>query len=818
MGPTAIEVRGARVNNLRDIDLDIPLGRFVGITGLSGSGKSSLAMGVLYAEGSRRYLDALSTFSRRRIAQPARPDVDRLGFLPPALALRQRPPLPGPRSTVGTMSEVLAVLRLVFSRLGMHRCPNGHPVPPSYLQGVSPQRTCPTCGAVFEAPSAEDFSFNTLGACPRCHGLGETREVDPSTLVPDEDLSIDEGAVLPWHGLMRSNMPQVAAELGVRTDIPYRELTAQERETVLHGPRVTRRIVIPLKNGSGVALNAAYTNAFEAVEQIAREGEDGAPSSRADRFLVRRTCPECHGTRLRPEALRTTVAGRNIAEACALTLEDLDTWVPTVVDSVPPVTREFARRLGTELARALAPLLTLGLGYLGLDRSGDTLSTGERQRIQLARTVLSRSTGLLLVLDEPTIGLHPANVHGLVDVMHHLVANGNSLVVVDHDTQVLAAADQLIEMGPRAGEQGGRVVAQGTVEELRHDPHSLIGPFLDPGRQRRVRDQRPVFLGEGAIRVCVGDHFNLHGVTATFPVGAMTAVTGVSGAGKSALVLDSLVPALQAASEGRPLPDHVQELHDGGIRRVISVDATPIGRNARSTPATYSGVFDPIRRLFAATPTARERGWKAGHFSYNTTSGRCPTCQGLGELSLDVQYLPDIPMRCPDCGGGRYNPETLEVHWQGRSIADVLGLSVTEATEVFAGEPSIARVLQSLADVGLGYLRLGEPTPTLSGGEAQRLRLATHLRRGQRHQIFVFDEPSIGLHPLDIHTLLGVFDRLMDAGATLIVIEHDTDMIANADHVIDLGPGAGSEGGRIISTGTVEEVRADPASLIGPWL
>lgn len=815
-GPTAIEVRGARVNNLRDIDLDIPLGRMVGVTGLSGSGKSSLAMGVLYAEGSRRYLDALSTFARRRIAQPTRPDVDRLGFLPPALALRQRPPVPGARSTVGTMSEVLAVLRLIFSRVGTHRCPNGHPVPPSYLQGVSPQRTCPVCGAVFEAPSAEDFSFNTLGACPRCHGLGEIREVDPDTLVPDQALSIDEGAVLPWHGLMLSNMPQVAHELGVRTDVPFRELTDHEREIVFHGPKVTKRIVIPLAHGDGVALNAAYTNVYDAVEQLARQSDDGAPSARADRFLIRAVCPDCHGTRLRPEALRTTVAGRDIADASALTLDGLDGWVPEVVRSVPDDTRAFAGRLGDELHRAVVPLLTLGLGYLGLDRAGATLSTGERQRIQLARTVLSRSTGLLLVFDEPTIGLHPANVHGLVEVMRRLVDNGNSLVVVDHDTQVLAAADQLIEMGPRAGEQGGRVVFQGTVDQARANPDSLIGPFLVPGRRHRMRDPRPV--GERSLRIRVGDHFNLHDVTATIPLGVMTAVTGVSGAGKSALVLDSLVPALEAHADGRPLPAHVTELDTAGIRRVISVDATPIGHNARSTPATYSGVFDPIRALFAATDEARARGWRVGHFSYNTTAGRCPTCQGLGELSLDVQYLPDILMRCPDCDGGRYNPESLEVRWQGRTIADVLALQVDEAIGVFADEPAIARILQLLVDVGLGYLRLGEPTPTLSGGEAQRLRLATHLRRGQHHQLFVFDEPSIGLHPLDIQTLLGVFDRLMDAGATVLVVEHDTDMIGNADHIIDLGPGAGVQGGRIIATGTVDEIRHDPDSRIGPWL
>ena len=819
-GPDAIEVRGARVNTLRDVDIDIPLGQFVGITGLSGSGKSSLAMGVLYAEGSRRYLDALSTFTRRRISQAARPDVDRVSFLPSALALRQRPPVPGPRSTVGTMSEVLAVLRLVYSRIGSHLCPNGHRLPPSYRQGIVATRTCPVCGVEFDAPSAEDFSFNTLGACPRCHGLGQVREIDPHGIVPDPTRTISEGAVAPWHGLMHSNMPLVAAELGVRTDVPFEDLTDEERETVLHGPEVTRRIVMPTRSGHVITLNAAYVNAYDSAEQIADEGTGGATSTRAQRFFVMRLCPACHGTRLAPSALRTTVDGRTIAEACDLTLGQLEAAVPGIEASVPPDTRDLAHRLCTELHRAIAPLMSLGLHYLALSRSGDTLSTGERQRIRLAHTVLSRSTGLLFVLDEPTIGMHPANVHGLIGAIGALVDNGNSLVVVDHDVQVLRAADQLVEMGPGAGDRGGRVIAQGSVAEIEATPGSLIAPFLREDHPGRVRAQREVHLDEGdpALRVHAGDRFNLHDVTARFPLGVMTVVTGVSGAGKSALVLDSLVPALEARAEGRPLPAHVQDLDEGGIRRVVTVDATPIGRNARSTPATYSGVFDPIRRLFAATPEARERGWRTGHFSYNTAAGRCPTCQGLGELSLDLQYLPDVPMRCPDCDGKRYNPETLEVTWEGRTIADVLGLEVSRAAEVFAGEQAIARVLQSLVDVGLGYLRLGEPTPSLSGGEAQRLRLATELRRGQRHQLFVFDEPSIGLHPRDIHTLLGVFDRLLDAGATIVVIEHDTDMIANADHVIDIGPGAGDEGGHVIATGTVEEIRADADSVIGRWL
>lgn len=816
-GPRAIEVRGARVNTLRDVDIDIPLGLLVGITGLSGSGKSSLAMGVLYAEGSRRYLDALSTFTRRRIGQPAKPDVDRISYLPSALALRQRPALPGPRSTVGTMSEALAVLRLLFSRIGRHVCPNGHRLPPSYVQGLAEERTCPVCGVVFTPPSAEGFSFNTLGACPECKGIGETREIDPTSIIADEDMSIADGALLPWRGLMRSNMPLVVAELGVRVDVPWRELTEGEREIVLHGEQVKRRIVIPTNDGRAVTLNAVYVNAYESIDQIAHEGDEAGASARADRYFIRRRCPACHGTRLRPEALTTTVADRNIAEVSALTLRDLEALIPDIDASVPADTLDFAQRLTAELRRAIDPLVVLGLAYLSLDRSGDTLSTGERQRIQLSQTVLARATGMLFVLDEPTIGLHPANVHGLIDSMRSLVDNGNTVLVVDHDVQVLAAVDHLIEMGPGAGSDGGRVVTAGTVPEVIGAADSLIAPFLAADRPLRIRPTDRRESGR-PLRVHISEFLNLRDVTATIPLGQLTAVTGTSGAGKTALILDSLVPALRNRLEGRALPEHVDDLDDADLRKVTVVDATPIGRNSRSTPATYSGVFDPIRKLFAATPEARRRKWNAGRFSYNTSAGRCPTCQGLGELSLDVQYLPDIPMRCPDCDGRRYNPETLEVLLGGMSIADVLELSVTRAAEVFAAEPAISRILESLRDVGLGYLRLGEPTPALSGGEAQRLQLAAQIRRGQKHQLYVFDEPSIGLHPRDIHTLLGVFDRLLDAGATIVVIEHDTDMIVNADHVIDIGPGAGDEGGRIIATGTVEQVEADPNSRIGPWL
>lgn len=825
-GPTAIEVRGARVNNLRSVDVDIPLGELVGITGLSGSGKSSLALGTLYAEGSRRYLDALSTYTRRRISQAAKPDVDRITFLPSAVALRQRPPKPGPRSTVGTLSQCLNVLRLMFSRLGSHVCPGGHRLPPSLMASVQERRTCPECGVTFDQPSAESFAFTSLGACPTCHGLGEVRQVDADALVPDPSLTLDQGAVAPWRGPVRGAMPLVARELGVRTDVAWSKLSATERETVLHGPATRRRVIIGFKGDQEIPLNVTFENAFTTVEKLAsREDQDGqAGPSRFGRYFTRLTCPTCHGSRLAPQVLLSRLADRDIAQVASLPLSALGDFARRTQDWVPADMRDLATRLVAELHQALDPLLGLGLGYLSLERAGDTLSTGERQRIQLARTVLERATGMLFVLDEPSIGLHPSNVAGLVGVMGDLVEAGNTVVVVDHDVMVLRAADHLIEMGPGAGSLGGRVVAQGTLHQIEHDPHSLIAPYLDGSAPARVRPLRPLTppAHEGDpdswFGVEISDLFNLHDVTARFPTHAMTAVTGVSGAGKTAIVLDSLVPALTAGIAGHRLPAHVPEVHPGAIRRVVEVDATPIGQNARSTPATYSGLFNPIRALFAATPEALARGWKTGHFSYNTTAGRCPTCQGLGELSLDVQYLPDVPVRCPDCGGRRYSKETLEVTWQGRTIADVLALDIEEAREVFADQPQVRRILDSLHEVGLGYLTLGEPTPALSGGEAQRLRLASELRRGQSGTLFVFDEPSIGLHPRDVATLLGVLDRLVVAGASVLVIEHDLDMVANADWILDVGPGGGDQGGHIVAQGTPDQILHNPASVTGPWL
>ena len=814
--PRAIEVRGARHNNLRDVDVDVPLWRTVAVVGVSGSGKTSLAIGTLYAEGMHRFLEALSTYSRRRLSQAQRPAVDRIDHLPPALALRQRPPVPGPRSTVGTMTEVLNILRLMMSRLGAHRCPNGHHVPPS-VATQQMEITCPVCGAHFEAPSAESFAFNSYGACPACDGLGVRTEVDASTLVPDPGKSIDDGAVLPWNLGARRLYRYAAAELGVRTDVPYRSLTKRERDIVLHGPQVEQPVSFPSgRAGRIVHLNVNYENAISAVER-AQRSDNERTRAQVRRFLIVRTCSVCHGTRLRPEALSSLLGGRNLAEISALRLDELRSFAAGLPAGLPGELAPLTAGLTGELDGGLAPLLAVGLGYLQLDRAGATLSAGERQRIELTATVRASTTGMLYVLDEPSVGLHPSNVVGLRETIAALAANGNTVVVVEHERDLITAADWIIELGPAAGAHGGTIIAQGTPGELAADPRSVIGPFL--AGTAAVRRAHPAPPGPGGeITIEVGDLYNLRDVKAAFPLHRLTALAGPSGAGKTALVLDSLVPAAQAQLGGRPPPGHVRSLDLGGIRQVVQIDASPIGQNARSTPATYSGAFDAIRRLYAGAPAARRRKWQPGHFSFNTREGQCPTCRGLGSIDLDVQYLPDINVECPTCHGARFNDATLGVRVDGRTIADVLGLTVHDALGAFAEQAPVAAALRPVDEVGLGYLRLGEPTPSLSGGEAQRLRIASRLRSSQRGVLYIFDEPSTGLHPLDVGTLVGVLDRLLDAGATVIVIDHDLDLLAAADYLIDMGPGGGPDGGRIVAQGTPREVADDPASVTAPWL
>lgn len=822
--PTQIHVRGARVHNLKNIDVDIPLGELVGIAGVSGSGKSSLALGTLYAEGSRRYLDALSTYTRRRISQSARATVDEVRHVPAALALRQRPGIPGVHSTFGTSTELLNYLRLLFSRLGSHVCPNGHHVSPSMNVALERPLTCPVCGAEFHGPGAEDLAFNSGGVCTTCGGTGIVRTVDEATLVPDESLSIDEGAVAPWNTLMWDLMKQVAREMGVRTDVPFSELTAKERDIVFHGPAEKKHILYHAKKGDNFAeLDFTYYNAVYTVENALAKAKDEKGLARVAKFLREDVCPDCHGTRLSARALASTVDGMNLGEATQMTLDELAVWVVRVPWLMPGEMQPMARTIVAEMAEPIERLQQLGLGYLSLDRASFTLSTGERQRVQLARAVRNRTNGVLYVLDEPSIGLHPSNVEGLLGVVDDLLADGNSVVLVDHDVRVLRQADHLIEIGPGSGTAGGHIIAQGSVADVEAAPETRVGPFLSGERRIRTRQRAGAdeLFTQGAVVLETDAIHTVKPLEVQIPRGRLTAVTGVSGSGKTTLVLESLVPALKARAAGEKLPAHVRALDAAGIQRANLIDATPIGANVRSTVATYSGVLDDLRRAYAKLPEAKERGFKAGAFSYNTGKLRCPTCDGTGQISLDVQFLPDVDIPCPDCGGSRYARAAHDIRLMGDlSLPELLSYTVDQALEVLAESNlrSALAKLKTLSDLGLGYLTLGEATPALSGGEAQRLKLASELNRSQEDALFVFDEPTIGLHPLDVEVLLGVLQRLIDNGATVVVIEHDLDMIANADYVIDLGPGGGEDGGRIVCAGAPEEVAACPQSITGSYI
>ncbi|MBO5573074.1 MAG: excinuclease ABC subunit UvrA [Clostridium sp.] len=824
--PTRIRVRGAKVHNLKNVNVDIPLNKIVGIAGVSGSGKSSLALGILYAEGSRRYLESLSTYTRRRMTQAEKARVDEVLYVPAALALRQRPGVPGIRSTFGTGTELLNNLRLMFSRLSSHRCPNGHYLPPSLHVAAELPLVCPECGETFYAPGAEELAFNSQGACPRCDGTGIIRVVDESTLVPDESLSIDEGAVAPWQTLMWSLMKDIAREMGVRTDVPFRELTPEERDIVFHGPAVKKNIIYQNKtSGAAGDMDFTYFNATYTVENALSKVKDEKGMKRVEKFLRQSICPDCGGTRLSEAARAPRLRGISLAEACRMSLSEILLWVDGVPASLPEEMRPMAESICASFRGVARRLMDLGLSYLTLDRSASTLSTGERQRMQLARAVRNRTTGVLYVLDEPSIGLHPSNQEGLCGVMEDLLRDGNTVVLVDHDTNVLKRADWLIEMGPEAGAGGGRVIAEGTVEDIIKNPASKIGPFLSGTRvidTRHTREQQ--LFADGRIHLSTGEIHTVKPLEADFPKGKLIAVTGVSGSGKTTLILESLVPALEAALAGKELPSHVKELSAEGIRHVKLIDATPIGINVRSTVATYADVHDELRKVYAKTPDAKAKGWKAGDFSYNTGSLRCPVCDGTGTISLDVQFLPDVEIPCPECRGSRYGKEAWLVRRSPKkgekvlSLPELMNLSIDEALTACADLPAVSRKLTVLHDLGLGYLTLGEETPSLSGGEAQRLKLASEMGRVQTDAVFVFDEPTIGLHPLDVETLLQVFRSLIDSGATVIVIEHDLDVIRNADYVIDMGPGGGEEGGRIIARGTPEEIRENQESLTGRYL
>lgn len=805
-----IKVRGARVHNLKNIDVDIPLNKIVGIAGVSGSGKSSLALGVLYSEGSRRYLEALSTYTRRRMTQAEKALVDEVLYVPAALALHQRPTISGVRSTFGTGTELLNSLRLMFSRLASHRCPNGHYVEPTLAVAAEQEIICPICKSHFYAPSAEELAFNSQGACKTCGGTGIVRTVDKSKLVPDENLTIDEGAVAPWGTLMWSLMTDVCREMGVRTNIPFKDLTDKEKDIVYNGPAEKKHIFYKAKNTNQAGeLDFTYYNAIYTVENALSKVKDEKSMKRVEKFLKQDICPDCGGTRLSEKARAPKVLGISLDEACKMTLSDLVDWVKKVPDSLPNEMKPMAESICESFLSVSKRLMDLGLGYLTLDRAASTLSTGERQRMQLARAVRNRTTGVLYVLDEPSIGLHPSNIIGLKGVIRDLVADGNSVILVDHDTQILKEADWVIEMGPKAGINGGYVIAEGTINDIENNENSIIGGFLSEKNNTIIRKSLSAdeIFDFGKIHLETNQIHTVKPLKVDIPKGRLTCITGVSGSGKTTMVLESLVPALEALTSGKNLPEHVEKIEADGIKQVKLIDATPIGINVRSTVATYANIHDELRKLYAKTEKAKELKFKAGDFSYNTGKLRCPTCDGTGVINLDVQFLPDVEIPCPECGGSRYTKEANSMKLGKYSLPELMAMDISNALEACKSMKLVAQRLQVLDDLGLGYLTLGEATPSLSGGEAQRLKLASEMRKSQNDTVFVFDEPTIGLHPLDVQTLLNVFQTLIDNGATVVVIEHDLDVIKNADYIIDMGPEGGEAGGEVIFAGTPKELK-----------
>lgn len=821
-----ILIRGAKVHNLKNIDVDIPLGKIVGIAGVSGSGKSSLAMGVLYAEGSRRYLEALSTYTRRRMTQASKASVDEVLYVPAALALHQRPGIPGIRSTFGTGTELLNSLRLMYSRLSNHRCPNGHYLKPSLAVAAGKELVCSECGVHFYAPSAEELAFNSQGACQKCGGTGIVHAVDMASLVPDDSLTIDDGAVAPWNSLMWSLMTDVCREMGVRTDVPFRDLTEQEKDIVYHGSAVKKHLFYKSKNTENAGeLDFTYFNAVYTVENALAKVKDEKGMKRVEKFLKEDICPECHGTRLSAAARAPKLRGISLDEVCNMTLSELVDWVRGVPTSLPDEMKPMAESICETFESMAKRLIDLGLGYLTLDRSAATLSTGERQRMQLARAVRNRTTGVLYVLDEPSIGLHPSNIVGLTGVMHDLVSDGNSVILVDHDTQILKEADWIVEMGPEAGANGGHVIAQGTIADVEANPASQIGPFISGKAETKLRScaaKEEMFVN-GNIHLSTSQIHTVKPLEVDIPKGRLTVVTGVSGSGKTTLVLESLIPALDANISGHALPEHIRDVSAEDIRRIKLIDATPIGINVRSTVATYAGVHDELRKLYAKSEDAKNKGYKARDFSYNTGSLRCSGCDGTGVVSLDVQFLPDVNIQCPDCHGSRYSRIAYDVKLTNKagesvSLPELMDMDINTAVEFCKDMKTVSQKLNTLKQLGLGYLTIGEETPSLSGGEAQRLKLASEIGKIQSDSVFVFDEPSIGLHPLDVQVLLKVFQALLDNGATVIVIEHDLDVIRNADYVIDMGPGGGENGGKIIASGTPQEIKLNKKSITGRYL
>ena len=823
--PKMIKVKGAKVHNLKNIDVDIPLNQIVAIAGVSGSGKSSLAMGVLYSEGSRRYLESLSTYTRRRMTSATKAQVEDVLYVPAALALHQRPGIPGIRSTFGTGTELLNSLRLMYSRLGSHCCKNGHYIEPTLNVALEKEIICPVCHEKIHAPSAEELAFNSQGACLKCGGTGIVRTVDIDSLVPDKTLTIDEGAVAPWNSLMWTLMTDVCRAMGVRTDIPFNQLTEEEKNIVYYGPAEKKHIFYKAKNTDHAGeMDFTYYNATYTVENALSKVKDDKGMKRVEKFLKEEICPDCHGTRLSKEARKPKIRGISIDKACQMPLKDLVEWVKGVPETMTEEMKPMAHEICDSFLDVSKRLLDLGLGYLSLDRAASTLSTGERQRMQLARAVRNRTTGILYVLDEPSIGLHPSNIYGLVGVMNDLIHDGNSILLVDHDTEIIKEANWIIEMGPEAGKNGGYVLSQGTVEEIKKNKQSMIGPFLSHQYQANIRplSTEDKIFELGKIHLSTNQIHTVHPLEVDIPKGKLTVVTGVSGSGKTTMVLESLLPAIQAKINQQELPKHVKNVEIEGIKHIKLIDATPIGINIRSTVATYINVHDELRKRFARTEAAKSKGYKAGDFSYNTGKLRCPTCDGTGTLSLDVQFLPDVHVTCPDCQGSRYNQESYMIKYQTSknkeySLPELMEMDVHLAKEACSTLKGVYRKLEVLENLGLGYLTLGEETPSLSGGEAQRLKLASEMSKSQDDAIFIFDEPTIGLHPLDVQTLVRVFQSLVDQGATVIVIEHDRDVMKNADYLIDMGPGGGQDGGTIVATGSVEQIKHNKNSITGRY-
>ncbi|CAJ2237226.1 excinuclease ABC subunit UvrA [Companilactobacillus paralimentarius] len=825
--PDNIEVIGANANNLKNINVDIPLNSFVAITGVSGSGKSSLAMDTIYAEGARKYLNALSTYTRRRITQMGRSDVKNIKNLPSTIALRQRPVVPSVRSTVGTMTESLNILRLMFSRLASVVCPNGHRLDPTLkISEVMDlptsdedmgMMTCPVCQAKFMAFSAEDFAFNSDGACPTCQGTGFLKEIELDKIIPDQSLSINEGAIRSWNLPGRTLQKDIIKELGVRTDVPFKDLTAKEKDIVINGKEQKKEILVPTKTGRSFRLNALYENAITAVKNSLKSTKNENTLTRLERFYTEKTCPGCHGSRFNPKLFTNELVGKNIAEVSQFTICQLQDFCQEIMDWLPDDMKSLGKNLTNELLDLLSPIVDLGLNYLSISRAGNTLSTGELQRIQLARTIRNQMTGVLYVLDEPSVGLHAANVAGLIKILRELVRLGNSLIVVDHDTSIIAAADYVIEIGPDSGADGGRVITQGTVEEIENHPDSVIQPYLT-GKADIIKHQPTEVFKKGTISIQIGDRYNIHDMTAKFSKESLNIVSGMSGSGKTTLIFESLLPALQAKIDGEKLPKFVKSVDNADIKNIVKVDSVPIGKNVRSTVGTYTKILDHLRKIFAQTSEAKAKKFTPTYFSYNNKQGACPNCGGTGVITLDIQYLPDMVQTCPVCHGNRYKKEILDIMWHGKNIAEILDMSVKQADKFFQDIPQIKNTLDVLINIGLSYLKLGESTPTLSGGEAQRMKLVTYMKRSQKNQLFVFDEPSVGLHPKDVGVLLDVFNKLLKRHATIIVIEHDLDIISNADYINDLGPEGGVNGGKIVATGTPKTVANNSASLTGKYL